>query len=65
MPTAPGAPVVTNVRGAIMRIGYQNLFALAAAMVVRQFGSKISDPGARQGRKTVGPHHRGGARWDA
>ncbi|ELX08017.1 putative signal transduction protein [Janthinobacterium sp. HH01] len=39
-----GAPVITNVRGAIMRIGYQNLFALAAAMVVRQFGSKIVDP---------------------
>ncbi len=42
-----GAPVVTNVRGAIMRIGYQNLFALAAAMVVRQFGSKITDPALR------------------
>jgi HD-like signal output (HDOD) protein len=42
-----GAPTITNVRGAIMRIGYQNLFALAAAMVVRQFGSKISDPELR------------------
>lgn len=41
------APVVTNVRGAIMRIGYQNLFALAAAMVVRQFGSKLIDPALR------------------
>ena len=39
-----GAPLITNVRGAIMRIGYQNLFALAAAMVVRSFGSRISDP---------------------
>jgi HD-like signal output (HDOD) protein len=42
-----GAPVITNVRGAIMRIGYQNLFALAAAMVVRQFGSKLLDPALR------------------
>jgi len=30
-----------------MRIGYQNLFALAAAMVVRQFGSKLTDPKLR------------------
>lgn len=40
-------PEVTNVRAAIMRIGYHNLFALAAAMVVRQFGSKITDPALR------------------
>lgn len=42
-----GGPEVTNVRAAIMRIGYHNLFALAAAMVVRQFGSKIADPDLR------------------
>lgn len=40
-------PAITNVRAAIMRIGYHNLFALAAAMVVRQFGSKIADPELR------------------
>lgn len=40
-------PAITNVRAAIMRIGYHNLFALAAAMVVRQFGSKITDPALR------------------
>ncbi|MES2260058.1 MAG: HDOD domain-containing protein [Pseudomonadota bacterium] len=40
-------PAITNVRSAIMRIGYHNLFALAAAMVVRQFGSKITDPELR------------------
>ncbi|MYM24883.1 HDOD domain-containing protein [Duganella sp. FT135W] len=51
-----GAPVVTNVRGAIMRIGYQNLFALAAAMVVRQFGSKISDPALRNKAEKLWDH---------
>jgi HD-like signal output (HDOD) protein len=38
---------VTNVRAAITRVGYHNLYALAAAMVVRQFGSKIADPALR------------------
>jgi len=51
-----GAPVVTNVRGAIMRIGYQNLYALAAAMVVRQFGSKISDPALRRKAEKLWDH---------
>ena len=51
-----GAPVITNVRGAIMRIGYQNLFALAAAMVVRQFGSKISDPQVRAKAEMLWDH---------
>jgi HD-like signal output (HDOD) protein len=54
--TRAGAPVVTNVRGAIMRIGYQNLFALAAAMVVRQFGSKISDPALRNKAEKLWDH---------
>jgi hypothetical protein len=40
-------PEITNVRAAIMRIGYQSLYALAAATVVRQFGSKIADPALR------------------
>ncbi|SFM50800.1 HDOD domain-containing protein [Rugamonas rubra] len=51
-----GAPAITNVRGAIMRIGYQNLFALAAAMVVRQFGSKIVDPGVRAKAEQLWDH---------
>ncbi|SHN41919.1 HD-like signal output (HDOD) domain, no enzymatic activity [Duganella sacchari] len=51
-----GAPVVTNVRGAIMRIGYQNLYALAAAMVVRQFGSKIVDPKLRAKAEKLWDH---------
>ncbi|SEO06015.1 HD-like signal output (HDOD) domain, no enzymatic activity [Duganella sp. CF517] len=51
-----GAPVITNVRGAIMRIGYQNLFALAAAMVVRQFGSKITDPKLRAKAEALWDH---------
>ncbi|MFA9218115.1 MAG: HDOD domain-containing protein [Sphingomonadaceae bacterium] len=42
-----GAQPITNVRTAITRIGYHNLFALAAAMVVRQFGSKITHPDVR------------------
>jgi len=54
--TRAGAPVVTNVRGAIMRIGYQNLFALAAAMVVRQFGSKLSDPALRNKAEKLWDH---------
>jgi HD-like signal output (HDOD) protein len=58
-----GAPVITNVRGAIMRIGYQNLFALAAAMVVRQFGSKISDPSCAPRPKNCGTTP--SPRWDA
>jgi HD-like signal output (HDOD) protein len=37
-------PSVTNVRAAITRIGYRRLQALVASLVVRQFGSRISDP---------------------
>ncbi|HEV7813555.1 MAG TPA: HDOD domain-containing protein [Janthinobacterium sp.] len=39
-----GAPAITSARAAIMKIGYRNLYSLVAAMVVRQFGSKIADP---------------------
>ena len=42
------ATPVTSVRAAVMRMGYRNLYALVAAMVVRQFGSKIIDPVLRQ-----------------
>ncbi|NRR34100.1 HDOD domain-containing protein [Oxalobacteraceae bacterium] len=51
-----GAPAITHVRGAIMRIGYQNLFALAAAMVVRQFGSKIIHPDVRAKAEQLWDH---------
>lgn len=35
---------ITNVRAAVMRLGFQTLRTLVAALVVRQFGSMISDP---------------------
>jgi hypothetical protein len=38
-----GAALVTSVRGAVMRLGYRNLYTLAAAMVVRQFGARIGN----------------------
>ncbi|MBB3219321.1 HDOD domain-containing protein [Pseudoduganella umbonata] len=47
---------VTNVRAAITRVGYHNLYALAAAMVVRQFGSKIVDPGVRAKAEQLWQH---------
>ncbi|AKU24375.1 HDOD domain-containing protein [Massilia sp. MB5] len=42
-----GAALVTSVRAAVQRLGYRNLYTLAAAMVVRQFGSRIRDPQLR------------------
>jgi len=41
-----GAPV-TSVRAAVARVGYRNLYTMAAAMVVRQFGSRIRDAALR------------------
>jgi HD-like signal output (HDOD) protein len=43
---AAGTPI-TNVRAALTRIGYRNLEMLVAGLVVRQFGSRIQDPGLR------------------
>jgi HD-like signal output (HDOD) protein len=43
-----GAPPVTSARAAVMRLGYRNLYSLAAAMVVRQFGARIRDSVLRQ-----------------
>ncbi|MBV7537833.1 HDOD domain-containing protein [Duganella sp. sic0402] len=37
-----GTPV-TSVRSAVQRVGYRNLYTMAAAMVVRQFGARIQD----------------------
>lgn len=41
-----GAPV-TSARAAVLRLGYRNLYSLAAAMVVRQFGARLRDPHLR------------------
>jgi HD-like signal output (HDOD) protein len=42
-----GEATVTNVRAAVMRIGYRSLQMLVASLVVRQFGSRIVDPQLR------------------
>lgn len=38
---------ITNVRTAVMRLGFQTLRTLVAALVVRQFGSMITTPSLR------------------
>lgn len=43
-----GAPPITGARAAVMRLGYRNLYSLAAAMVVRQFGARLRDPQLRE-----------------
>jgi HD-like signal output (HDOD) protein len=42
-----GEASITNVRAAVMRIGYRSLQMLVASLVVRQFGSRIVDPELR------------------
>jgi HD-GYP domain-containing protein (c-di-GMP phosphodiesterase class II) len=42
-----GGLPVTSVRSAVQRVGYRNLYTMAAAMVVRQFGSRIRNPQLR------------------
>lgn len=42
-----GEATITNVRAAVMRIGYRSLQMLVASLVVRQFGSRIVDPQVR------------------
>lgn len=42
-----GGTPVTSVRSAVQRVGYRNLYTMAAAMVVRQFGARIQDPQLR------------------
>ncbi|MCC2957154.1 HDOD domain-containing protein [Massilia sp. IC2-477] len=39
-----GGMQVTNVRAAVLRIGYRRLRGLVAALMVRQFGHRIADP---------------------
>ena len=51
-----GGPPITNVRAAITRIGYRRLQALVASLIVRQFGSRISDPGLRAKAEQLWQH---------
>ena len=39
---------ITGVRAAVLRLGYRSLHSLVASLVVRQFGARITDPGARR-----------------
>lgn len=51
-----GAPPVTNVRAAVTRMGYRRLQGLVASLVVRQFGSRIEDPGLRRKAEQLWEH---------
>ncbi|MYN08371.1 HDOD domain-containing protein [Pseudoduganella aquatica] len=51
-----GGPVVTSARGAVLRVGYRNLYSLAAAMVVRQFGARIRQPQLRYQAERLWQH---------
>ena len=39
---------ITSVRSAVTRLGFRTLQSVAAALVVRQFGAKLSDPALRE-----------------
>lgn len=47
---------ITSVRAAVLRMGYRNLYTLVAAMVVRQFGSRIVDPDLRAKAEQLWQH---------
>lgn len=47
---------VTNVRAAVMRVGYRSLQTLVASLVVRQFGARIVDPGLRAKAEQLWEH---------
>jgi HD-like signal output (HDOD) protein len=51
-----GEATVTNVRAAVMRIGYRSLQMLVASLVVRQFGSRIVDPALRAKAEQMWQH---------
>ena len=51
-----GGPPVTNVRAAVIRIGYRRLQALVASLVVRQFGSRNKDRGLRSKAEQLWEH---------
>ena len=50
------AAPITNVRTAVMRIGYRSLQTLVASLVVRQFGAKIVDPAIRAKAEQLWEH---------
>jgi HD-like signal output (HDOD) protein len=51
-----GGTTVTNVRAAVMRVGYRSLQTLVASLVVRQFGSRIIDPALRAKAEQLWEH---------
>jgi HD-like signal output (HDOD) protein len=51
-----GDSTITNVRAAVMRIGYRSLQTLVASLVVRQFGSRIVDPVLRAKAEQLWEH---------
>lgn len=51
-----GGSQVTNVRAAVVRVGYRRLQALVASLVVRQFGTRIADPGLRAKAEQLWEH---------
>ncbi len=51
-----GEATVTNVRAAVMRIGYRSLQTLVASLVVRQFGARIVDPVLRAKAEQLWEH---------
>jgi HD-like signal output (HDOD) protein len=51
-----GDPPLTNVRAAVMRVGYRSLQTLVASLVVRQFGARIVDPAIRAKAEQLWTH---------
>jgi HD-like signal output (HDOD) protein len=51
-----GGPVVTSVRAALARVGMRSLKLLVTSLVVRQFGSRIKDPGVRAKAEQLWQH---------
>ena len=51
-----GGTPITGVRAAVLRVGYRNLYTMAAAMVVRQFGSRIRDAALRAQAEQLWQH---------
>ena len=49
-------PPITGVRAAVLRVGFRNLYTMAAAMVVRQFGARIRDPQLRADAEQLWRH---------
>ena len=47
---------ITNVRAAVMRVGYRSLQTLVSSLVVRQFGARIVDPGLRAKAQQLWEH---------